>query len=247
MRLRLAFLCLLAFPIVASADSYYLTIAGSVGVFRTDVRIFNPSSSDSNVSLVFVPAGNQNNGAAFANPVHKVIPKGQGAAYDDVVASLFNTTGLGAISIDADTPLIVTSRIYAQNAAGTVGTVGQGFHAERQGNLLLNGILIQLRADASFRTNIGAVNLQNAEAHVTWSLYDKNGNHVSDGTMTIEPYGIIAPTSITSGLFFNPGNADLSDARVIFQSDVGLGVYASVLDNITTDPTYFVAMSPSGF
>src|SRR5229473_1077791 len=184
MRLRLVLLCLLAFPIVASADSYYLTIAGSVGSFRTDVRIFNPSSSDSNVSLVFVPVGNQNNGAAFLNSVHKVIPKGQGVAYDDAVASIFGATGLGAISIDADTPLIVTSRIYSQTA---------------------------------------------------------------DGTMTIQPYGVIGPTSMTSGLFFNAGNADLSDARVIFQSDVGLGVYGSVVDNITSDPTYFVAMSPSGF
>src|SRR3979490_3298818 len=76
MRLRLALFCLFAFPIAASADSYYLTIAGSVGSFRTDVRIFNPSSSDSNVSLVFVPVGNQNNGAAFFNSVNKVIPKG---------------------------------------------------------------------------------------------------------------------------------------------------------------------------
>ncbi len=218
MRLRLVLLCLLAFPIVASADSYYLTIAGSVGSFRTDVRIFNPSSSDSNVSLVFVPVGNQNNGAAFLNSVHKVVPKGQGVAYDDAVASIFGATGLGAISINADTPLIVTSRIYSQTANGT-----------------------------SFRTNIGAVNLQNTEAHVTWSLYDRNGNHVSDGTMTIQPYGVIGPTSMTSGLFFNAGNADLSDARVIFQSDVGLGVYGSVVDNITSDPTYFVAMSPSGF
>lgn len=244
MRFRLTLLILLAFPIAASADSYYLAIAGSVGSFRTDVRIFNPSSSDSNVSLVFVPAGNQNNGAAYVNPVHKVIPKGQGVAYDDAVATIFGATGLGAISINADTPLLITSRIYAQTSSGTLG---QGFHAERQGNLLLNGVLIQLRADASFRTNIGAVNMQNAPAHVTWTLFDKNGNKVSDGTMTIQPYGVIGPTSITSGLFFDAGNADLSDARVIFQSDVGLGVYASVVDNLTTDPTYFPAMSPSGF
>ena len=91
------------------------------------------------------------------------------------------------------------------------------------------------------------MNLQNAEAHVTWTLYDKNGNKVSDGTMTIQPYGVIGPTSITSGFFFDSGNADLSDARVVFHSDVGLGVYASVIDNSTTDPTYFPAMSPSGF
>lgn len=244
MRLRLALLCLLAFPIAASADSYYLTIAGSVGSFRTDVRIFNPSSSDSNVSLTFVPVGNQNNGAAFLSSVHKVIPKGQGVAYDDAVASIFGKTGLGAISINADTPLLITSRIYAQTSNGTLG---QGFHAERQGNLLLNGVLIQLRADASFRTNIGAANMQNTDAHVTWTLFDKNGNKVSDGTMTIAPYGVVGPTSLTSGLFFNTGNADLSDARVIFQSDVGLGVYASVVDNGTTDPTYFAAMPPDGF
>lgn len=244
MRLRLALLCLLAFPVAASADSYYLTIAGSVGAFRTDVRIFNPSSADSNVSLTFVPVGNQNNGAAFQNSVHKVIPAGQEVAYNDAVASIFGTTGLGAISIDADTPLLITSRIYAQTSTGTLG---QGFHAERQGNLLLDGVLIQLRADASFRTNIGAVNMQNADAHVTWTLYDKNGNKVSDGTMTIQPYGVITPTSITSGFFFDAGNADLSDARVVFHSDVGLGVYASVIDNSTTDPTYFPAMSPTGF
>jgi len=71
-------------------------------------------------------------------------------AYRDAVASIFGATGLGAISINADTPLIVTSRIYSQTANGTLG---QGFHAERQ------GVLIQLLADASFRTNIGAVKL----------------------------------------------------------------------------------------
>src|SRR5258708_33276256 len=108
MRLRLALLCLLAFPIAASADSYYLTIAGSVGSFRTDVRIFNPASADSNVSLTFVPVGNQNNGAGFLNSVHKVIPKGQGVAYDDAVATIFATTGLGAIS-----KIVATASSYA--------------------------------------------------------------------------------------------------------------------------------------
>lgn len=242
MRLHLALLCLLAFPVVAAADSYYLPIAGSVGVFRTDVRIFNPSASDSNVTLFFVPAGNQNNGAAFANGVHLTIPKGQEKAYDDAVTTIFGATGIGAIDIEADTVLLITTRIYAQTAAGTLG---QGYRAERTGNLLLDGVLIQLRADASFRTNIGAVNLQNAQAHVTWTLYDKNNTMVSQKSMTIEPYGVISPTSITSGFYFDAGSADLSDAHVLFHTDLALGVYASVVDNGTTDATYFAAMSPS--
>lgn len=244
MRLRLILLCLLAFPFAAFADSYYLPIAGSVGNFRTDVRIFNPSTTDSNVTLVFIPVGNQNSSATFANGVQKVIPKGTGVVYDDAVASIFGKTGLGAIYISADTVLLATSRIYAQTASGTLG---QGFRALRTGNLLLQGVLIQLRADASFRTNIGVANLQNTPAHVTWFLFDRNDNLVSQKSMTIQNFEIIGPTSITSGFFFDSGNADLSDCHVAFVSDVGLGVYGSVVDNGTTDPTYFAAMDPSGF
>jgi hypothetical protein len=244
MRFLVAVLCLLAVPTIAAADAYYLPIAGSVGTFRTDVRIFNPSSTDSSVTLIFFPVGNQNNGAAIANAVQVTIPKNGGVAYDDMVSTIFHASGIGAIDIEADTPLLVTSRIYAQTASGTLG---QGYQAQRVGNLLLDGILIQLRSDAAFRTNIGAVNLQNTQAHVTWTLYDRNNNKVSTKSMVIEAYGVIGPTSITSGFFFDSGTADLTDARVTFQSDTGLGVYASVIDNATTDPTYFPAMSPSGF
>ncbi len=244
MRLRLTLLCLLAFPLAAAADSYYLPIAGSVGSFRTDVRIFNPSTTDSTVTIVFVPVGNQNSSLTFTQGVTKVIPKGTGVVYDDIVSTLLGRTGLGAIYIDANTVLLATSRIYAQTSAGTLG---QGFRALRIGNLLLQGVMIQLRADASFRTNIGAVNLQNTPAHVTWFLFDRNNNLVSQKTMTVANYEVIGPTSITSGFFFDSGNADLSDCHVAFVSDVGLGVYASVVDNGTTDPTFFAAMDPAGF
>jgi hypothetical protein len=113
----------------------------------------------------------------------------------------------------------------------------------RIGNLLSSGVLQQLRADASYRTNIGVANLQNTTATATWTLFDKNGQKVSEKTITIAPYQIIGPTSLTSGFFFDSGNADLSDARVAFHSDVAVGVYASVIDNSTTDPTYFSAAS----
>jgi hypothetical protein len=242
MRLRLALLALLAFPFTALADSYYLPIAGSVGNFRTDIRIFNPTNTDSNVRLFFLPVG-KNNSSVFLNGIQKVIPKGTGLVYDDAVASIFGATGLGAIYIDADTVLLATSRIYAQTASGTLG---QGFRALRTGNLLLQGVLIQLRADASFRTNIGVVNLQNTEANVTWFLFDRNNNLVSQKSMTLQNYEIVGPTSITSGFFFDSGNADLSDCHVAFVSDVALGVYGSVVDNGTTDPTYFAAMDPNG-
>ncbi|HEY5610387.1 MAG TPA: hypothetical protein VIL97_04210, partial [Thermoanaerobaculia bacterium] len=48
--------------VVASAThakDIYLTIAGSVGVFRTDTRILNPSfDKDITIIATFIPAGN---------------------------------------------------------------------------------------------------------------------------------------------------------------------------------------------
>jgi hypothetical protein len=243
MRFRLALLFVLAFPITASAD-YVLPIAGSVNNFRTDVHIFNPTSTDSHLSLMFLPVGNVNNGSAFFNPVRLTIPAKHDAAYNNAISTLFGASGLGAVYVASDTTLLITARIYARTAAGTLG---QGYQALFLGNVLTSGVLIQLRADSAFRTNIGVMNVQNAFANVTWTLYDKNNNLVSTGTTVVEPYGVIGPTSITSGFFFNAGTADLSDAYVIFTSDNPLAVYASVIDNATTDPTYFSAMSPSGF
>jgi hypothetical protein len=244
MRSWLAFLFVLAVPVVAAADAYYLPIAGSVGAFRADVRIFNPADTDSNVTLVFIPVGNQNNGAAFAHPVTVVIPSRQAMAWDDMVATVFHASGIGAVYLDGTTPLLVTCRIYAQTANGTLG---QGYRAENIGSLLTDGVLLQLRSDASFRTNIGIANLQNAPATVTWTLYDGQNHKVSEKTIRVENYGIIGPTNIASGFFFDTTGADLTDARVSFHSDVPIAVYASVIDNATTDPTYFTAMSPSGY
>jgi hypothetical protein len=243
MRFRLALLFVLAFPVVASAD-YVLPIAGSVNNFRTDVRIFNPTSSDSHLTLTFLPGGNQDNRSAFAQSVQVTLLANHEAAYNDAIATLFGASGVGGVYIASDTVLLITTRIYAQTAAGTLG---QGYQAVSLGGVPTSGVLLQLSAGGAFRTNIGVMNIQNALAHVTWTLYDKNNVMVSQGTTTVEPYGVIGPTSITSGFFFNSGTADLSDARVTFTSDSAIAVYASVIDNATTDPTYFGAMSPSGF
>jgi len=89
--------------------------------------------------------------------------------------------------------------------------------------------------------NIGAVNLQNSDVEVTWTLYDKNNAAVSSKTVAMPPYGVIAPTSITSGFFFDAGNADLTNAWVSFSSTGPIDAYASIVDNRTTDPTFIPA------
>jgi hypothetical protein len=242
MRLRFALLFVLAFPLAAAASEYVLPIAGSVSNFRTDVRVYNPTDSDAHLTFVFLPSGNQDNRSAFSQGVTATVPANHEVSYNDVVSTVFGASGIGGIFIDSDTVLLITARIYAQTATGTLG---QGYRGLYTGNIPTEGVLLQLRADTAFRTNIGAMNIQNALVHVTWKLYDKNNAEVADATTTVPPYGVIGPTSITS--LFNTGSADLSDAYVTFTADSALVVYASVIDNVTTDPTYFSAMTRDGF
>ena len=230
-------------PLTLSAGDKWIPIAGSVGAFRTDLRVYNPSSTDIQVRMSFLPAGNQDNNSAINSPVTLTIPAKHQAIYDDAVATIFQKSGLGAILLSSDAPLIVSARIYAQTSTGTLG---QGFSAISPGSFLRDGELIQLRADNAFRTNIGITNGANAELHLTWALYDKNDALVGEGTTTMPAYGVISPTSITSGFFFNAGNADLSNARVQFHADNPIIVYSSVIDNATTDPTFFYALREDG-
>jgi hypothetical protein len=224
------------------AGDTYLPIAGSVGNFRTDVRVFNPSTTkDIEVTARFLPAGNQDNLERFGadHAVTRTIPSLQMAVFDNVVTSLFAESGLGAIYLTSPDPYFTTARIYAQTATGTLG---QGYIGRSLGLLTTSGVLLQLRADSAFRTNVGAVNLQNTEAHVTWTLYDRNNHAISSKTISMPAYAVIAPTSITSGFFFDAGNADLTNAWVGFSSDSPIDAYASIVDNATTDPTFLPAL-----
>lgn len=227
-----------------TASDVVLPIAGSVGSFRTDVRIFNPSLTKAvTVEARFLPIGNTDNSARFDGriaPVVLTIPERQAAVFNDAVTAIFGTTGLGAIYLSSANPILVTSRIYAQTASGTLG---QGFNALDVELLVDRGVLLQLRADSVFRTNAGVANVQNAVANVTWSLYDNKSVLVSKRLVTMPPYAVIGPTSIAAGFFFDASGADLSDAWVTFSSDIPLAAYASIVDNITTDPTYLPAQA----
>jgi hypothetical protein len=240
----LAAMSVLLVQTAATASDVVLPIAGSIGNFRTDVRIFNPSAAkDVTVNARFLPVGNNDNSDRFDGrtpPVVLTIPKRQEAVFNDAVAAIFHTTGLGAIHFSSTSPILVTCRIYAQTPAGTLG---QGFNGPDAETVSPRGVLLQLRSDASFRTNIGAVNLQGTVANVTWSLYDRNNALISKRLVAMPPYAVVGPTSISAGFFFDAAGADLSEAWVAFSSDAPVAVYASVVDNATTDPTYFAAQT----
>jgi plastocyanin len=254
MRIRsLCFVALLTMASSAFAKDVYLTIGGSIGNFRTDTRVFNPSSTrDISVRAIFLEAGTESNhlnNSRFETSRQITIPRRAMVAYDDVVSAVFGITGkLGAILLTSDDDFEATQRIYAAEAAGTLGQFVPGLSVSEARP---KGVVLQLKANGgrgtrgTFRSNVGFVNPVNAVNTVNLRLFDRNNAQVGAvKTMSLQPYGVIAPSNITS--LFPVGTADLTDAYMTYDASGPLFAYGSVLDNGTEDPTYVPASPDSG-
>lgn len=237
----------------AFAKEVYFPIAGSatnIGSFKTDVRVFNPSSTkDITIQAFLLAAGLRDNSNVTARTIN--VPKRQMVALNDVVTAL-GGTDLNAIRLTSPDDFVATERVFAvQTPNGTcniAGTFGQDIPPLEVSAAKKNGVLLHLKMTGgnctqagtmSFRTNLGVVNPNTVAASVTFRLYDKNNVLVSTGNaITIPPMGVIAPTNLASGLFFHPGGFDLTDAWVSFTSTQPLLSYASLVDNCSNDPTF---------
>lgn len=236
----LSLFVLLAVP--AFAKDVYLPITGSVGAFRTDTRILNPSGSkDITITATFIPV--QGN-TATTGTASIVIPKRQMKVFDDVVTSLFSKSGLGAIRLTSPDDFVATSRIYAGVTGGTLGQFAVGVDAS---DARTKGVIIQLKSNGAngqtgtFRTNIGFVNPSANPANVTLRLYDKTNAVTNTQTVTIPAGGALGPAN-----YFASASGDFSDGWVSYESDQAIIGYGSVVDNGTTDPTYVPAAPDSG-
>jgi plastocyanin len=252
--MRLRFLLITALFLLSSAVSakeIWLSIGGTTagGTFRTDARIFNPSTTkDIQIQAYYLPVGNVDNSAV--QPISITVLKRQQLVYNDVVTSLFHSSGLGAIRLKSDDDFVATHKIYADTAGGTLGQYVAGVDAT---SAKAKGILIQLQNNGSngqtgtFRTNVGAANPNPSTATVTWRLYDKNNNQVGkDSVKTMLPFQADSPSGLSGYAVDVPATADLSDAWLSYSSDKPIVAYGSVIDNGTTDPTYIPAAEDTG-
>lgn len=250
MRARTTFAVLvMVFTTTAFAKDVYLSVGGSVGNFRTDARIFNPSfDKDISITARYLPSGNIDNQAVATKII--VVPKRTQAIYDDVVQSLFGGGApLGAIRLTSDDDFLASQRIYADERANHQGgTLGQFVPGLEVTQAKKKGVLLALKSGTSalgsFRTNWGGVNPNASVATVDFELYAKDGTLAGTNRLTFQPFGVVSPINI-AGFFGNPSE-DISDAYIRFESDQPVFIYCSVVDNGSTDPTFIPASDDSG-
>ena len=196
--------------------------------WRSDVGLLNPGATAANVQELLYTPGGVVTGTA-------VVPAGSQFVATDIVGQLgFN--GSGALEIVSDQPLVVTSRTYDQLASGTVGQGYASYPTAAGIGAGQSAWLPQLAEDAEYRTNIALTNTGSATAAVTVTLYDGGGNALGSYGVTLTP----GQWSQQNQPFVSKaGQSDLTAgyATVTVTSGSGVIASASVIDNVTNDPT----------
>ncbi len=203
--------------------------------WQSDLGLLNAGAATANVRLKFHgPDG------VVTNDVY--VPAGTQSLLVDVVGQLA-AQGQGALEIAADQPLKVTSRTYhkasADDACGPYGTKGQSYPTLAAGDGLSEGQeawLPHLAENAGYRTNIGLVNSSRTAANVTVELYDGAGTLLTSYAVDLPP-GQWAQETQPFTKKAGQAAMDRGYAKVRVTSGSGVSAFASVIDNITNDPT----------
>ena len=203
--------------------------------WRSDLGLLNTGAVTANVKLTF-------HGAEGALTEATEVQPGTQSILVDVVAAL-DGAGQGALEVASDQPLRVTSRTYNQVAPGAIcyanGTQGQDEPAVVSGDGLSathTAQLAGLTEDASYRCNIGLVNTGPSAAEVAVALHDGVGRLLTSYGVNLAPGEWKQETQP----FLNKAGQTAMDrgyAKVTVQTGSGVFAFASVIDNVTNDPT----------
>ena len=208
--------------------------AGGSGLLQTDVWIFNPSAEATlTVFVTFLRAGQDNSGAT-GQPV-SVGPRAQ-VALTNVLETLFQTQGAGALRLEGNSPFRVTSRTFNIPANTAIGTFGLALPGQSIGSSLSRVTLAGLSSTAISRTNVGLLNPQPESVRVVAQLFSATGTLLGTGEVTLRPSEWIQPNVVT--LVGLDASTPIAGAYAILTSDQGsFFSYAAVVDAKSGDAT----------
>lgn len=237
---------LLVFPVVknqTTATRYVLPGVGDFDIgfahWKSDIRIFNPSSNDTQVTLGYYPQGDPTHPATFTTTVKA----GEERAIDNAIETLFGlhaTAGSAIITTSSPSSLITTARTYTQLTTGTYGQFIPGVTPDKAvgtGSRLLQ--LLQLEQSSRFRTNIGLAETTGNAATVDVQMILPDSKSAPKVTLSLKANEFLQFSLASFGVA-----GDIYNARVTIKVTSGSGkvtAYGSVIDQTTQDPTYVIA------
>jgi hypothetical protein len=227
-----------------TADNAFLipaagSLQGNNGTFfRSDVTFGNFNGVTQNIGVGWLQTGKDNSTSPltfFTIPANSIV------TVNDFVATTLKTSGLGGLLIIAfddtgkntDTEAFIDgfSRIWTPQP-GSAGTVSQSFPAVALFDSVDNftAFALGLRQDASYRTNVGVVNLDSV-AH-TWTITSLNTSATM--TLPVQPYSL-SQTGVPASFAGTSGNLSLTYDVPAATNSFTWSAYASSVDNLTGD------------
>jgi hypothetical protein len=233
------------------AKTFFIPVVGKLTgarneEFVTDVRIINRSAVPATVTIDFFASS----ATALAGPTAtRTIMVGAMSQHvlNDILGTLFSTTGSGALRISSDQDIQVVARILNDKRQGNGGTTGLFVPASSLDETCSRGLLPFLSSaspsdtanGAGFRTNIGWFNPNAFPVTVAFTARRNNGTIFGTETVTIPAYSRLqlgvwelfddVPTS----------ERRIDDYYVTYQTTGGAAIiYAAVVDNKTGDGYY---------
>ena len=234
---------------IQSSDKLYLLAAAHAPgnndtVWRSDMELQNIGHTGLTVTLEML-SRNADNSA----PQSATVTLGIGASLrlDDVLATEFGvSSGSAALRLIPSAPtLIATSRTYFASPNGTYGQFIPAMHEDEaitDGEL---GRLLQLSHEPSlasgFRTNLGLLSASPVPLPVHVAFYLADGRLLGTTDVTLKPYEFRQLDKAFELVTSDP----VPDGTITVSTPLSGGrffAYASVVDNLTGDPTTIPAI-----
>ncbi len=219
---------------------------GDAGTFwLTDVAIANLGDVPASVNVAYLRKRQAN-----PDPANQsfTLAAGEQVMLEDVFDAMFGLDRAnGALRVTAQNPNVkCTSRTY--NAEGEAGTYGQFIPAITELTAVVSGRpggLIQLQENASFRTNVGVLNLTGESVDLEIHLFSGDGSLFGVKDATLRPHEMEQFDKIFDDVGAGSVDSGYAVVRVVTEAGKVLA-YASVVDNRSGDPVYVSAQPVIG-
>lgn len=225
-------------PTTASASAQVLAgIADFTNIYtkwRSEIRLYNASSSAAAVTLVFYP---QNGAPQSANVS---LAPSESKVIDDVVQSLFGTQNAGgSVAVTSTATIEASARTYSA-AAGYAQFIPafKAADAATAGGRALQ--ILQLEESERFRTNLGLAEIGGAPATVEISATTPESKVAIKTQIPLQANQFVQISRVLAKF----GLPTTYNGRVSVKVVSGTGkvvAYASTIDNSTQAPTYIPA------
>ena len=231
----------------AADDEIYVPACAHVDGFnqsrwRTDLELHNPGSTEARFQVLLLEFGKDN---LQARSVDVTLPPDYSVSRVDALVDLFNFTGTAALRVVPITgSVMIGGRTYNDQPTGTYGQAlvgtrrAEAIAAGERGRLI--GLFHEPTLTSGYRTAVGLVNASPADVSVEVKLYNRFGVLLGTVTVPLKAYEFRQVERVFEQVFSQAVDGGYAVVRPLTAASK-VFAYASVVDNLTGDPTYVAA------